>query len=195
MKPTVRIKAPNHVSVSPSPKRRQFLKGSVVLTGLLASGSLLATFAPSRAWALSTTHLNKSQAEALLAMAKRLYPHKNLPDAVYALLVKDVDQACEDEAIREMVSDGIQQLDNAAKQGWTTLSAAEQTTVLKTMETEPFFQMVRGQCIHSLYDNDMAYTHFGYEGDSWTKGGYIRRGFDDLAWLPNPSEAASPAVI
>lgn len=38
--------------------RRKFLKGSVVLTGLLGSGSILAGFTPSRAWALEATVLN-----------------------------------------------------------------------------------------------------------------------------------------
>src|SRR5690606_24884583 len=193
MKPTVRIKPTTDSSAMPS--RRQFLKGTVALSGVLASGTLLATLAPSRTWALSTSHLDKTQAESLLAMAKRLYPHKTLPDAVYALLVKDVDEACSDQATRELVIDGISQLNAATQNNWLGASAAEQTAALKTMENEAFFQMVRGQCIHSLYDNQMAYTHFGYEGESWTKGGYIRRGFDDLSWLPNPPEAASPAVI
>jgi hypothetical protein len=24
---------------------------------------------------------------------------------------------------------------------------------------------------------------FGYEGESYTKGGYINRGFDDITWI------------
>jgi len=52
---------------------------------------------------------------------------------------------------------------------------------------------VRGQCITSLYDNDMAYKVFGYPGASFDKGGYITRGFQDLKWLPAPSAEASPA--
>jgi hypothetical protein len=52
---------------------------------------------------------------------------------------------------------------------------------------------VRGQCISSLYNNDMAFAHFGYPGPSWEKGGYINRGFNDLKWLPDPPAAASPA--
>ena len=55
-----------------------------------------------------------------------------------------------------------------------------------------FFNAVRGQCVTSLYDNDMAYALFGYPGSAWEKGGYITRGFQDLKWLPNPSQEASP---
>jgi hypothetical protein len=63
---------------------------------------------------------------------------------------------------------------------------------VQAIEGNPFFGAVRGQCITSLYDNDMAYKVFGYPGSSWQKGGYITRGFQDLKWLPAPSAEASP---
>ena len=59
-------------------------------------------------------------------------------------------------------------------------------------EGQPFFATVRGQCVTSLYDNDMAFKVFGYPGSAWEKGGYITRGFQDLKWLPAPSLEASP---
>jgi hypothetical protein len=55
-------------------------------------------------------------------------------------------------------------------------------------------QRVRAQCITSLYNNDMAFAHFGYEGEAFSKGGYVHRGFNDLTWLPNPPTDASPPV-
>ena len=57
-----------------------------------------------------------------------------------------------------------------------------------------FFGTVRGKCVTALYDNDMAYTAFGYPGSAWEKGGYITRGFQDLKWLPEPTKSASPKV-
>ena len=51
---------------------------------------------------------------------------------------------------------------------------------------------MRGQCITSLYDNDMAYAVFGYPGSAREKGGYSSRGFKNLKWLPAPSKEASP---
>src|SRR6195952_1440129 len=71
--------------------RRQFLQGSVVLTGLLVAGTPIALLAPSRAWAVELSHIDQNQADAIMALARTLYPHKTLPDAVYALAVKDVD--------------------------------------------------------------------------------------------------------
>ncbi|KAA0889568.1 gluconate 2-dehydrogenase subunit 3 family protein [Pusillimonas sp. ANT_WB101] len=176
------------------PARRQFLKGSIVLTGMLASGSILATLAPSRSWALEAQHLDKTQANALLLMAKRLYPNKDMPDAIYALLVKDMDAACADATTKQLVLDGIAKLNAATQGAWATASEAKQVAALKAMESEPFFQKVRGQCILSLYDNQLAYAHFGYEGEVWSKGGYLGRGFNDLTWLPDPPESASPSV-
>jgi len=71
-------------------------------------------------------------------------------------------------------------------------SAARQLEAVKAVEGQAFFNTVRGQCITSLYDNDMAYAVFGYPGSAWEKGGYITRGFQDLKWLPAPSKEASP---
>jgi hypothetical protein len=56
----------------------------------------------------------------------------------------------------------------------------------------PFVQKVRGICITTLYNNEMAFAHFGYEGDAFSKGGYLLRGFSDLSWLANPPPDASP---
>lgn len=174
--------------------RREFLRGAAVLTGVLAAGSTLAAFAPSRAWALETTHLNQLQAETLLAMAKALYPHKDLPDAVYALLVKDMDAQMGDGAQATLVAEGVAKLNKQAAGAFSSLALDRQTALLQQMEADPFFQTVRGRCITSIYDNDMAYRHFGYEGEVWSKGGYLARGFDDLKWLPDPPPSASPSM-
>ncbi len=172
--------------------RREFLKGTIVLAGTLSAGTLLAALAPSRTWALEARVLDQKQAQALLLMARRLYPHKDLPDAVYALLVKDIDEACSDAAVRELVFTGIESLDRRAGGNWAAADPQRQTAILEGMSADPFFQKIRGQCITSIYDNQMAYKHFGYEGETWSKGGYIKRGFNDLSWLPDPPAAASP---
>lgn len=185
---------PHGPTVRPD-SRRQFLKGTIVLTGVLASGSILAAFTPTRVWALEAKVLNKEQAGTLLIMAKRLYPHKDLPDAVYALLVKDIDAACADAQVRKLVEDGIRKLNANAGGNWAAATEQQQLVLLKSMQADPFFQKIRGQCITSLYDNQMAYKHFGYEGEVWSRGGYIKHGFDDLTWLPNPPEAASPPAF
>ena len=174
--------------------RRQFLSGAAVLTGMLAVGSTLAAFAPSRVWALETTHLNQTQAETLLAMAKALYPHKDLPDAVYALLVKDIDAQMSDSAQATLVGEGVATLNKQAGGAFSGLALDKQTALLQQMQTDAFFQAVRSKCITSIYDNEMAYKHFGYEGEVWSRGGYLAHGFDDLKGLPAPPQSASPSM-
>ncbi|MBN9401790.1 MAG: tat (twin-arginine translocation) pathway signal sequence, partial [Burkholderiales bacterium] len=133
-----------------------------------------------------------NQARDLLLMARRLYPHDDLPDAVYALLVKDIDAACRDATVRDLVRSGIESLNRAAGGNWASATPQRQLAILEAMRTDPFFQKIRSQCVTSIYDNQMAYKHFGYEGETWSKGGYIKRGFNDLTWLPDPPASASP---
>ena len=167
--------------------RREFLKGSGILMGTIATGSVLAALAPSPVWAVELKTLSKAEGQTLMAMGRTLYPHKKLPDAVYALLAKDLDGKA-DPALRA----GIKALDEAAGGSFLKANAAKRLQVVKAIEGTPFFNTVRGQCVTSLYDNDMAYAVFGYPGSSWEKGGYITRGFQDLKWLPAPSKEASP---
>jgi hypothetical protein len=173
--------------------RREFLKGSGLLMGTLASGPLLATLAPSTAWALEMKKLSTAEGQTLMAMGRILFPHKKLPDAVYALLAKDLDgKAAGDAGAAKMLQEGIAWLNKSGGGNFAKASEKQRNDIVRSMEGTAFFATVRGQCITSLYDNDMAYAVFGYPGSAWEKGGYITRGFQDLKWLPAPSKEASP---
>jgi hypothetical protein len=173
--------------------RRGFLHGSGILMGTLAAGSAVAALAPSPVWAVELKTLSRTEGEALMKMGRVLFPHKKLPDAVYALLAKDLDaDAGKDAKTAAMLRDGIAALDKAAGGAFGKASQAKKFAAVKSLEGTPFFGVVRGKCITSLYDNDMAYAAFGYPGSAWEKGGYITRGFQDLKWLPAPPRSASP---
>ena len=93
-------------------ERRGFLKGSGVLVGTLALGSPLLALAPSRVWAVELKSLNKAEGQAILKMGRVLFPHKKLPDAVYALLSKDMDAAAAaDPKTAAMLKDGVAALE------------------------------------------------------------------------------------
>jgi hypothetical protein len=179
---------------APRIARRRFLQGSAVLSGLLVAGTPIALLAPSHAWAVELSHIDQSQADALMALSRTLYPHATLPDAVYALVPKDLDGKAADPQTATLISAGVAKLDQAAGGKFASVSAEQRTAIVTANQTDPFVQLVRGQCITSLYDNDMAYAHFGYQGEAFSKGGYIFRGFNDLTWLPNPPADASPPV-
>ena len=173
--------------------RREFLKGSGILIGTIPVGSALFALAPSPVWAVELKTLNKAEGQALMKLGRTLFPHKKLPDAVYALLAKDLDaKASGDAGTATMLREGIAGLDKAAGGSFAKANAATRKRIVKDIEGTPFFGAVRGQCITSLYDNDMAYKVFGYPGSAWAKGGYITRGFQDLKWLPAPPLDASP---
>jgi hypothetical protein len=173
--------------------RREFLKGSGVLVGTIPAASVLAALAPSPVWAVELKALSKAEGEALLKMARVIYPHKRLPDAVYALVAKDLDAgAAKDAGTAKTLREGVAALNKAAGGNFAKAAEAKKLAAVKSLEGSPFFGAVRGQCVTSLYDNDMAYKAFGYPGASFDKGGYITRGFQDLKWLPAPPEAASP---
>jgi len=72
----------------------------------------------------------------------------------------------------------------------TDFRAGSATLTYRIASTEPldftveaFFQTVRGGLVVSLYNQKEVWPLFGYEGESYSKGGYIDRGFDDIAWL------------
>lgn len=185
----------NPAATSARVSRRHFLTGSVVLSGLLVAGTPIALLAPSRAWAVELSHIDQAQADAIMTLAHTLYPHKTLPDAVYALVAKDVDAKAADPKTIDVIKSGVAKLNDAAQGKWagnTSLSDAQRTAIVEANQTDPFVLLVRGQCVTSLYNNDMAFAHFGYEGEAFSKGGYVGRGFNDLTWLPNPPADASP---
>ena len=173
--------------------RREFLKGSGVLMGTIATGSALAALAPSPVWAVELKTLTKAEGETIMAMGRVMFPHAKLADAVYALLAKDIDAAASSSAdSARMVRDGIATLNQGGNGNFAKADLATKKLTVKQMEGNPFFNTVRGQAITSLYNNDMAFATFGYPGSAWEKGGYITRGFQDLKWLPAPSASASP---
>ncbi|MFT4066483.1 MAG: twin-arginine translocation signal domain-containing protein [Paraburkholderia sp.] len=167
--------------------RRELLKGTGVLTGTLALSSTLAMLAPSRVWALELQGLDTHQGNVLLAFTRQLYPHATLDDAVYALVVKDLDaKARKDPAVRQQLADGVKQLDaGAGGADWSKRDSAAQARDVAALAGTPFFTTVRSTAIVSLYSNEMAYQHFGY-GASEGDGGYLHKGFNDLSWLPDP---------
>ena len=173
--------------------RRHLLKGSGILMGTLAAGSTLALLAPSQAWAVELKTMSKAEGETLLQMGRVLFPHAKLPDAVYALLSKDLDADASASAdTAKLLQEGIKALDHLAGGSFLKASAVRRQQAVKAMEGQAFFNAVRGKCVVSLYDNEMTFKALGYPGSAWEKGGYITRGFQDLKWLPNPPASASP---
>ena len=175
--------------------RRRFLTTSSVIAGSLwASSSALLALAPGRVWALELKALDERSGRVLLQVARHIFPHAKLDDAVYAFVVRDLDGAAADAAVKAMLLDGVKQLDAAAKGDWLKLNDAARLAEVTKIARNPFFEKIRSTAVVSLYNNELAFAHFGYQGESFSKGGYLERGFNDLTWWPAPSAEASPAA-
>ena len=180
------------MSTSNSFPRRSFLAASGIVTGLLAAGGPLSLIAPGRAWALELKALTSSQGAALMSAARTIAPHDGLEDAAYALVVKAIDAAASaDEHTRALVTLGLAGLG----ENFSSQTEAARIQALKTLEPSEFFQLLRSTTLANLYSSAIAYAHFGYEGEAFSKGGYLTRGFDELNWLPDvPLKDSGPGV-
>ena len=173
--------------------RRDFLKTTTgVITGVLAAGSPLALVAPSRVWAADLKAFTSAEGTMLMAVARTIAPHDKLEDAAYAIVIRSIDaDAVKDPASGKLVKDGL----TALGAGFATAPEATRVAALKKVEQTPFFQSMRAKVLGTLYASDLAYKYFGYEGEAFSKGGYLFRGFNDLRWLPDVPLADSGPVM
>jgi len=169
--------------------RRVFLKGAataVPVTAVATSTGLRI----SDAWADDTTALSPATMKTLVKVARDIYPHDMLVDSYYITAVKPWDaKAAKDPATKSLIADGISRLDQDARERHQVPYAevpweADRVALLRGIEHSDFFKTVRGDLIVSLYNQKELWPKFGYEGSSAEHGGYIKRGFSDIDWLP-----------
>lgn len=170
-------------------EERKGLTRRALLSRAAAAGALAVTgtgfiAAPDAAWAMEVSVATPEQMATLLQMARDIYPHDQVPDRFYAVAVKGYDSAEQ----KPLVDAGIAELNAAAKAqghadylsiGWEE----ERVRVLEAIEGGVFFQTVRAGLVTGLYNQKDLWPIFGYEGESYSFGGYLDRGFDDIDWL------------
>jgi hypothetical protein len=145
---------------------------------------------------MTLSHLDTEGAGTLLRLARVLYPHDQLGDMYYAVVVEALDaEARDDAATATLLDEGLARLDGALGVPFTDLSEGTRTDVVERLIDDPFVQKVRGTTVVQLYNNKLVWRHFGYEGSSAELGGYLERGFQDLGWLETPPPEASPAAF
>jgi hypothetical protein len=163
--------------------RRIFLK-TTGAAGLVALGSGV-VIAPDGAWAMALAKLDEPTATALVRMTRDLYPHDSVDDGAYAKVVEKLDQeAGKDAAAAQTLTDGVKALNTAAGGKYAAADEGKRLAVLTAMQNDAFVQKVRGAVISNFYNDPAVWQKLGYEGSSAEHGGYLTRGFDDLAWLP-----------
>jgi len=162
--------------------RRDLLKGTTAFGAFVIGAGYVA--GSDGAWATELQALQPDTFATLVQMARDIYPHDQVADEFYVAAVKGYDSADNAEGIEA----GIAALNTAATEmkganyaaiGWER----DRVDVLRSMEDDPFFQRIRGGLVTGLYNQKAVWPIFGYEGESFSKGGYIDRGFDDIAWI------------
>ena len=129
----------------------------------------------------------------VLAAARTMFPHDDLPDEAYAGVLDEIDGAAAgDSAVATDIEQGIARLDDS--QQFIELDEESRTEALRRTEGSPLFDLIKATTVVALYDNPLVWKAFGYEGPSVHLGGYINRGFDDLDWLPDPPIALDPTA-
>jgi len=176
-------------------KRREFLqKSAIVVAGAAAAASGVTVVAHADAkWTAGLKTLNPHEGETLLKISRQIYPHDKLDDTYYVKVVQDLDvEAGKAPETAKLLHDGVAQLDSGSAGKFADKSDAQQIAALKKIDTTPFFKKVQGTALVSLYNNDAVWKRFAYPGASYPIGGYLHHGFNDLKWLPDPPESASP---
>jgi hypothetical protein len=169
--------------------RRGFLQRSAAAGGYAAAIAITSTGAllnTGEAWGLEVKGLKPETMKTLILVARDIYPHDRVPDRYYAIAMKSYDEkAAADPATKAEIEAFVAALDGAAGpggyvgQGWE----ADRVALLKGQAHNPMFETIRSGLVVSLYNQQEIWPIFGYEGESFSKGGYIERGFNDITWL------------
>jgi hypothetical protein len=175
-------------------KRREFLqKGALVVAGAAAFASGITVAAGAEPWTTGLKTLNAHQGLTLLAMSRQIFPHPQLDDSYYIIVVQDLDaEAATKPETAKVLGKGVARLDAARNAKFATLPSTDQIAVLKQIDGTDFFTKVRSVELVSLYNNHDVWEKLGYPGASYPIGGYLHHGFNDLRWLPDPPQSASP---
>ena len=127
----------------------------------------------------------------LVRLLRAAYPHPRFPDGPFERTADEIiRQVGESTWHRMSLVAGLGSLDaRAAASGagrFADLDDEAAGRLLAEIADAQFFVFVRGVTVVTLYNDHEVWDLLGYEGESFSKGGYVDRGFDDLDWLPSP---------
>ena len=126
------------------------------------------------------------------SMCRALYPHKRFPDNIYMdVAAGAIKKGNADTGSKIMFRAG---LDGLQSKKFDKLSFGKQTKYLKSIEGSAFFGLIRGHTTVALYDHKQVWKIIGYEGESFSKGGYKDGQYNSLDWLPNPRIKEHPEL-
>ncbi len=161
--------------------RRSFLIATIAYSGLISTGMGAALLRAGSAWAQSSD----GTAGDLTRMARLLFPHDGIDDAVYAEVIDSIlTDSANDAAMLNMLNEAVAALNAAQNGDWFEAGADEQIAAMQAVEGEAFFAAILGNVQARFYNHPKVWKLISYPGSSVEFGGYVDRGFDDIDWLP-----------
>jgi hypothetical protein len=129
-------------------------------------------------------HLHPELVGQLVSIFRIMFPHKAVPNEFYEHVVRKLDEkVAQEQNLPRFLSEGVESLNNQSGSAWIGLSDEVKLEALKRVEQTSFFQTLRSDFVLYFYSNPAIWPRFGYEGPSNEQGGYLHRGFNDIAWI------------
>lgn len=123
----------------------------------------------------------------LVRVLKTAFPHRGWPDGPYERTAEHIVVTVSGNPFQTaQLGQGLVSLDALRDRPFADLPADEALALLEQVQGTPFFALVRSTTVAFMYSDREVWQLLGYEGESFDKGGYLHRGFDDLNWLPEP---------
>ncbi|MHA7272988.1 gluconate 2-dehydrogenase subunit 3 family protein [Arthrobacter sp. TMT4-20] len=150
---------------------------------------------PAKYSTLNELQLTQEARRILVRIIRVAFPHPKIPDGPYERMAdKIITESNESTWFRVALTQGLLTLNQQGGENFLDLSDDRALAVLQRIADLDFFGFIRRTTVLNFYDDPEVWDVFGYEGESFSKGGYLHRGFDDLDWLPSPrvEEADEP---
>jgi len=165
--------------------RRRFLVAAITFSGLAAGTLGPSMLRLSSAWAQAAGEITQSTLDAMVRMARLLYPHDAISDEVYAAVLDQVlASTAGDGSFAEVLGAAEEALNAQQSADFTELDEQAQIAAMQAIEGMGFFGAIQSAVRSKLYNHPAVWKHLGYEGPSFAKGGYLHRGSGDIDWLP-----------
>lgn len=161
----------------PDQTRRRLLVAVIGGAGILSTGFGTAAFRACIAWAQGV-----SGAPVFFgALARRLYPHAAIDDAVYGEVIDTILAAALHD---DSLSDALNAAHKALGSDWYEAAPVAQIRSLAAAADTVWFGSIQAAVRGAFYNHPAVWKHISYPGASVGFGGYVDRGFDDIDWLP-----------
>jgi len=118
----------------------------------------------------------------LETVAYTLFPHASLDKSHYAAVATALQGALSADAAK--LANARETLATLQQGGFMSASQPERESQLRAIEKSDFFGVAYGTTLNTLYSDKAVWAKFGYEGSAVEHGGYIKRGFNNINWLP-----------